>query len=107
MTEGYTAVNTTDCDDSNPEASPSAESWFATPLAGGGFDYDCDGVSTLESAEIATLCVYQSGFCAGGQSGWLGGVPGCGAVGVWQAGCYSSPGSPCVNWTMMQAQGCR
>lgn len=46
----YTAINSTDCYDSNSNAHPGQTSYFSTNRGDGSYDYDCDGSTTKNSA---------------------------------------------------------
>lgn len=84
-----------DCDDHDRRAFPDQPLFFETPMADGGFDYDCDHIETPQISAHGHLC--QSS-CVGLY--WWGDVaPACGATGETCAvGCVGKPGV---------VQGCR
>ena len=71
---------TADCDDDEPQAHPGQDTWFERP-ASSGFDYNCDGDEErrwkLGKADSSAACLGT--FTCSGPSGWIGGVPQCGA----------------------------
>jgi hypothetical protein len=85
---GY-AVDSGDCDDNNAMVHPFQNAYFTTALADGGFDYNCDGVSSLDPTYncadgLAGCNVCSATACTGGP-GYDGGTPACGGSGAF---CY-------------------
>ncbi len=72
-----------DCNDSDELAHPDQDGAFTTPTSVGDFDYNCDGVETkVADTRDGDECNRPPfGSCEG--TGWLGGVPDCGEVGVY------------------------
>jgi len=97
-----------DCDDFEPLAFPGQTGFFASPTAGGGFDYNCDGTEAMQ---------YPSGFSCPAcypAFGWRDGMspglpPACGGSGTWGAYCdyTSSCGSGIYDSSSTLAQGCQ
>ena len=94
--------NGNDCYDSNSEARPNAERYFATHRGDGSFDYDCSGTSTQEQTVV--------GSCSNGTAneGWDGEVPPCGKTGKWLVDCDRKPLQfRTVRETKNKVQNCR
>jgi hypothetical protein len=79
--------NDLDCWDGHADARPGQTAFFAEDRGDGSWDWDCDGVSTLEYAAAARCNPYP--FCNvfeqdGGLArlGFVGVVPGCGGSGT-------------------------
>ena len=79
-----------DCDDDDPDVFPGQTAYFAVPRSSGSFDYDCDGVESVEVdwyVECPETCVgYEDPL----QAGWSrpsNGVPACGEWGFWGSIC--------------------
>lgn len=106
--DGYLAVGAlcggTDCCDTDKNVHPGQTSFFTTPGACGGFDYDCNGQITEEYG--AASCSWSSFSCSG--DGFAAPVPGCGDFGT-----FTSCSIPwydvftCTGSNAQQAQGCR
>jgi hypothetical protein len=71
-----------DCDDFEPLAFPGQSEFFTEARQSGGYDYNCDGVETPELDTSAGGDCYWDWFSCEG-TGWYGGVPACGAEGIW------------------------
>ena len=82
--EGF-VQDSSDCYDSNSEARPNAEGYFAVDRGDGSFDYNCSGESSYEQD--------GRGSCSNGNAnqGWEGRVPGCGETGLWLYDCDYKP----------------
>jgi hypothetical protein len=86
---------TNDCCDSDARAYPGSPEAHSTARIGcGGYDYNCDGVSTqmvpnLSSVRCETFCDGEGGCdCFDvGEAGWSGSVPACGGSGTMINGC--------------------
>ena len=89
---GQWKLNDDDCyGDNNAQVKPGA-GWHSQPHSGNNWDWDCSGaVSQLYTAQVGScdLRVDLEEACrpstGDNQSGWLGGVPACGATGSWAA----------------------
>ena len=92
-----------DCNDEDPNVRPDQRTFFTEPTATGSFDYNCDGIEELESAERAGACRVAGDGCSG--SGWQGRVPECGELGSFVV-CERSQGR-CVAQSEDRRQGCR
>jgi hypothetical protein len=72
--EGPLGANT-DCDDADSNVFPSQMAFFTVPLAGGTWDYDCDGTETLELTLLAaqSTCCFPCNppNCALWTEGWI------------------------------------
>ncbi len=102
-----------DCCDGDTSAHPGAAA-STTRNACGNYDMNCDGAETLGSTRTF------SGACSGSTAsacsssataGWSGGIPGCGAAGVWLA-CLREydpdlGGLVCHAVDQQNTQGCR
>ncbi|MBI4397393.1 MAG: hypothetical protein HY548_09875 [Elusimicrobia bacterium] len=68
----------TDCYDSNSDAYPGQEAFFASVRGDLSFDYNCD---EIEEPEVTTLCEETQ---SGNIDGW-GTLPGCGVTAQWES----------------------
>lgn len=60
-----------DCDDTDPLVNPNAKQFQRTPTKAGSFDFDCDGVETLDpSAKVDPVCGGAYPNCSN-QEGFL------------------------------------
>jgi len=92
-----------DCDDTAPSVFPGQTAFFATPRAGGGFDYDCDGIQTQQ---FPTTGFCSQFGCSNPGKVWTGtSVPQCGALGNLLQSCTANPF--CSYMAAVTAQGCR
>jgi hypothetical protein len=98
------AVRNGDCCDADAAVHPAAAfhdlPYACDAASGPSFDWDCDGVDTRESTDLASDCMVDPFGCLGVAPGWCGpdlahpectGVPDCGVAGTWQAGCTLEP----------------
>ena len=65
-----------DCDDTDPDVFPGQTAFFTAPRSDGSWDYDCDGVETLEliavSSSSSTCCFpCNPPLCALWTEGWI------------------------------------
>ncbi len=78
-----------DCDDSDANVFKGQTSWFTSPRASGGYDYDCNGVEELQYPspggcdDSSGFCVYTPGFKSAVAT------PVCGASAGFVSGCDS------------------
>ena len=88
----YKLHNKQDCCDSDSTANPQSDGWHEVPNQCGNFDYNCDSSQTREHPAPALYslgsCIPLMGSCLSigcilSQTGWYGGVPGCGQPGQW------------------------
>jgi hypothetical protein len=93
-----------DCCDADARVHPGQTSFFTTPGACGGYDYDCDSKETLEYGGAS--CQWSTFSCNG--DGFAAPVPACGQIGT-----FTSCSVPwydvfsCKGNDGNQAQGCR
>ncbi len=103
----FTATNDQDCDDDSALAFPGSTGWFTEALPNGGHDYNCDGETTYEFLDIGSKCSVGFLDCNGGQSGWRGGLAGCGETKLWQLSCGPFLNLPfCEDKTTTKLQRC-
>jgi hypothetical protein len=97
---GWVTSNTDCCDtgDAAKTVHPGQTGWFTMPGPCGGFDFDCDGTTTMQypTAGACDLTACAAGFAA---------TTACGAMGDFQA-CDGAVPIVCAA-PAAQAQGCR
>ncbi len=98
-----------DCNDTNSLARPGQTSFYVSPHDGrGNYDYDCDGVETLQYPNAYLLtppsCVSARGVCLGATQ-WRTTVPACGETGTLSR-CVAS-GTMCVRSSATERAACR
>ncbi len=67
-----------DCNDRDPLVRPDVTAFAATPTAGGGYDWDCDGIETPEFPYGLNAC----DACIEPGGGWIDRMPACGEEGT-------------------------
>jgi len=101
-----TSLGQTDCDDAEEAAFPGSTLFRTYRRAGGGFDWNCDGVETLKfTGHDATSCA-----CVGlTESGsWVGSaVPPCGASDQLFVCQYTASIRRCIAAEVRRTQACR
>jgi len=95
--------NDLDCDDATSPAHPGQASFFTLPRAGGGFDYNCNGVEEKQFDEIATVCSIIN-ECS--SFGWVSVAPDCGQAGTFRT-CQQLTFNTCKTTNTTQVQACR
>jgi hypothetical protein len=81
-----------DCCDIDVRAHPDVTTYFHVPHACGGFDYNCNGVTSRYSTATARCDSFVS---CGVELGWIGGsVPACGVLAPWMDACSAVPLPP-------------
>jgi hypothetical protein len=98
----FTADNSDDCLDTDPNVNPGHTDFETLPRADGGWDYNCNGEVEQQYTEV--------GECDGDlfdcdeRVGWEGSAPDCGVEGSWVTGCHPSY---CEASLTPVVQGCR
>ncbi len=105
-----TSPTTDDCCDSDARAHPGGTAQTTARACGGagGYDFDCDGVSTRTSTGVSSLvCSYVpgEGCTQGGAPGWQGSAPACGVAGTYRPDCGAPTGCPVLSES--RTQSCR
>ena len=75
-----------DCDDEDPDVYPGQTAYFEVARADGTFDYDCDGLETLQHDALTTCDPPICGDEPGWFRGYGPGIPACGQEGLWDSG---------------------
>lgn len=105
-----------DCCDSDARAKPGAGFQTSARTGCGGYDFNCDGATTLQFPG-SNACT-SSGSCGTGDreclstSGWTGNTPSCGTTASWSncnaTSTCNGQGSYCTNvTTSTETQGCK
>jgi hypothetical protein len=97
----FTADNTDDCDDVDPDVNPGHTNFETAASATGGWDWDCSGDTARQWTDI--------GSCDGTWSctlvvGWSVSVPECGVLALWVNNCT---GGTCEASGDMRTQACK
>ncbi|HJL20014.1 MAG TPA: MopE-related protein [Sandaracinaceae bacterium LLY-WYZ-13_1] len=105
------ASSSTDCNDADPDARPDQTAYFKSIAAGGGYDYNCNGMTDYQystnagvdgSASCPEVCFMGRCNCLG-IVGWTSSTaPDCG-----ESGTYSDCGRGCTRTTSTRTQRCR
>jgi hypothetical protein len=104
--DGHKAMGLTcggdDCCDGDPNVYPGQTTYFATPTACGGYDYDCDGIATtqygLASCQSSVLSCSGDGFNQ---------ITACGVEASFSVCASSALLSPCTASVGTLTQACR
>lgn len=90
--DGYLAVGipgsdcgAIDCDDADDRVFPGQQNYYDQEAAGGGFDFDCNGIEEPLYTQVGGECTgdWWGTSCSG--TGYYNGVPDCGQVGQWHS----------------------
>jgi len=91
----YTSSLSSDCYDSNPDASPTHTSYHSSHRGDGSYDYNCDSSEEKRWTTVSDSCSWFSDFGCSATDGWSGSAPSCGSSGTWRSTCYySTSGAP-------------
>ena len=116
-----------DCDDGDDRAYPGQVAFFTTSVAGGGYDFDCDGVEAAEHPDNSgyptlVTCTGSNGAVGGYSVGWYCPTPGwsgnptcpaipaCGVSADWmeERPDFAAAGCPSIgSQVVLNTQGCR
>lgn len=83
----YTATQTGDCKDDNPQVRPNQTNFFSLNRGDGSYDYNCDGNQEKQYRGTTTGCSVGTFSCGIGRAGWEGSEPNCGQSGNWLQDC--------------------
>lgn len=114
------AARAGDCCDTEARAFPGQTSYFSTASSCGGFDFDCDRVASRQdtsqdACQAVGACATGDRDC-GGDTGWSGATPACGASATYVTTCgviaacspATCPGcSACRASSATRTQACR
>jgi hypothetical protein len=110
-----------DCCDTNPDVrplnpppAPNQGPWFIAapttlcPAAHKPFDYDCDGIETMEDPALFNGCTGGETDCRYVAGPWVDTVPPCGQPGTAVACVFLFDGSGCIGFELFtKIQACR
>jgi hypothetical protein len=97
----YTADNSNDCDDADPEVNPGHTDFETLPSESGSWDWDCSGTAETQWTALGSC---DGTFSCSLVNGWSGASPSCGALGFWVTGCS---GTTCDESGEARTQACR
>ena len=93
-----------DCADNDSDVFPGQGRWFTRVSSQCDYDFDCDGVETMQFITGGSC----RGSCGAANEGWLGRVPACGQDGRWLNDCDFKPfRGGCIQETQNRHQACR
>ncbi len=102
----YTALNNTDCYDSNSNANPGATTYYTVDRGDGSYDYNCDGTADKRYDNTYSCPL----ACLGTTTdGWSSSVPACAGSSTWRSGCsITFSGTFCTySSSTSRTQSCR